>query len=196
MGLFYQGLGLILMYAGSILVTNMISGYETPEFPVSISLALSSGLLEESIFFGIPYYMTGNPYILLGTGITWSATHLFSTGIFSLETLSYGGFLFTIPYMFFTIRVWISKKGWFAIMFHSGWNFALLGTYCMWGLRQCSIFNDVTDILNLIMSISAGMIVYIAHENKKRNVNRFLYLVPAAVILIAVATLFSTEIIF
>ena len=196
MGLFYQGLGMILMYTGSILVTNVISGYETPEFPVSISLALSSGLLEESMFFGIPYYMTGNPYILLGTGITWSATHLFSTGMFSFETLSYEGFLFTIPYMFFTIRVWISNKGWFAITFHSGWNFAWLCTYCMLGLRQCSIFNDVTDIINLIMSISAGMIVYIAHENKKRTINRFLYLVPAAAIMIAVAMLFSMEITF
>ena len=104
MGLFYQGLGLILMYAGSFFATSMISDYEIPQFPVSVSLALSSGLLEESAFFGIPYYMTSNPHILLGTGIAWSAMHLFSSGIFSLETLSYGGFLFTIPYSIYALH--------------------------------------------------------------------------------------------
>jgi hypothetical protein len=196
MGLFYQGLGLILMYTGSFFATNVISDYEIPQFPVSMSLALSSGLLEESIFFGIPYYMTGSPHILLGSGIIWSITHLFSSGIFSFDALSYGGFLFTIPYMFFTIRVWISKKGWFAIVFHSAWNFALLNIYCVLGLRQCSVFNDVTDVLNLIMAISAGMIVYITHRNKKKDVNRYLYLVPVTVILVAIAILFSTEITF
>ncbi|QMU54781.1 MAG: CAAX protease [Nitrosopumilus sp.] len=196
MGLFYQGLGLILMYVGSFFATSVISDYEIPQFPVSVSLALSSGLLEESIFFGIPYYMTGSPHILLGSGIVWSIAHLFSSGIFSLDALSYGGFLFTIPYMFFTIRVWISKKGWFAIVFHSAWNFALLSIYCMLGLRQCSVFNDVTDVLNLIMAVSAGTIVYLTHTNKKKDVNRFLYLVPVTVILIAIAILFSTEITF
>jgi hypothetical protein len=66
----------------------------------------------------------------------------------------------------------------------------------MLGLRQCSVFNDVTDVLNLIMAISAGMIVYLTHTNKKKDVNRFLYLVPVTVILVAIAILFSAEITF
>ena len=126
MGLFYHGLGLILMYVGSIFVTSIIPDYEIPQIPVSISLTLSSGLLEESIFFGMPYYMTGHPMILLGSGIIWSAVHLFNPEVFSIEALAYGGFLFTIPHMFFSIRTWISKKGWFAIIFHSLWNFSVL----------------------------------------------------------------------
>ena len=129
--------------------------------------------------------MTGNPIILLGTGVVWSASHLFSSGIFSIETLAYGGFLLTIPHIFFSIRIWISKKGWFAILFHSGWNVSILILYCMLGLRQCSVINDVLDVLNVIMAASAGMIVYLAYQNKtKRYVNRFLYLVPVAVILV------------
>ena len=185
MGLFYHGLGMVLMYAGSFLATNVISDYEIPQFPVSIALALSSGLLEESVFFGIPYYMTGNPMLLLGTGVVWSASHLFSSGIFSIETLAYGGFLLTIPHIFFSIRTWISKKGWFAILFHSGWNVSILILYCMMGLRQCSVINDVLDILNVIMAAAAGMIVYLAYQNKKKkHINRFLYLVPSAAILV------------
>jgi len=196
MGLFYQGLGLILMYVGSFFAANVISDYEIPQFPVSISLALSSGLLEESVFFGMPYYMTGNPVILLGSGIVWSLAHLFSYGVFSIETLAYGGFLFTIPHIFFSIRTWISKKGWFAIAFHSGWNITFLMLYCYWGLRQCSIINDFIDILNVIMAISVGAIVYLAYQNKKKYRNRFLYLIPVAIILIATLILFSNEIIF
>ena len=196
MGLFYHGLGIILMYAGSFFATSVISDYEIPQFPVSIILAISSGLLEESIFFGIPYYMTGNPLILLGTGIVWSASHLFSSGVFSVETLSYGGFLLTIPHIFFSIRTWISKKGWFAIVFHSVWNFAFLILYCMLGLRQCSILNDTYDILNLVMAISAGVIVYLAYQNKKKIINRFLYLIPVGIIFVSVLILFSDHVVF
>jgi len=195
MGLFYHGLSLILMYAGSFLATSIISDYEIPQFPVSISLALSSGLLEESVFFGIPYYLTGNPLILLGTGIVWSVAHLFSYGVFSAETLAYGGFLLAIPHIFFSIRTWISKKGWFAILFHSVWNFVILISYCMWGLRQCSVVNDTIDILNVIMAVSVGVILYLAYCNKKKYVNRFLYLVPTVLIMFAVILSYSDEII-
>lgn len=195
MGLFYHGLSLILMYVGSFLATNVISDYEIPQFPVSISLALSSGLLEESVFFGIPYYLTGNPLILFGTGVVWSVAHLFSSGVFSIETLAYGGFLLTIPHIFFSIRTWISKKGWFAILFHSVWNFAFLILYCMWGLRQCSIINDMFDILNVVMAISVGVILYLAYQNKKKRINRFLYLVPTALIMFAIILSYSDQII-
>jgi hypothetical protein len=196
MGLFYHALGLILMYFGSFLATSVISDYDIPQIPVSLSLAISSGLLEESVFFGIPYYMTGNPLILFGSGIVWSVAHLFSSGVFSVETLSYGGFLLTIPHIFFSIRTWISKKGWFAILFHSTWNFAFLIFYCMLGLRQCSIVNDIFDILNVIMAASAGMIVYLAYQNKKKPINRFLYLIPVSVIFIATIVLLSNDVLF
>ena len=196
MGLFYHGLGMVLMYAGSFFATNTIPDYEIPQFPVSIALAISSGLLEESIFFGIPYYMTGNPLILLGSGIVWSASHLFSSGLFSVESLAYGGFLLTVPHIFFSIRTWISKKGWFAIVFHSVWNFTFLILYCMLGLRQCSILNDMYDALNLIMAISAGVIVYLAYQNKKKYLNRFLYLIPVGIIFVSVVILFSKHVVF
>jgi len=196
MGLFYQGLGLILMYVGTFFATSVISDYEIPQFPVSVSLALSSGLLEESVFFGIPYYMTGNPLILLGAGIIWSAAHLFSSGVFSIETLSYGGFLFTVPHIFFSIRAWISKKGWFAIIFHSVWNFTFLILYCMLGLRQCSVINDMFDILNVIMAVSTGVIVYLAYQSKEKHINRFLYLIPTVVILFAIIISFSDDAVF
>ena len=110
--------------------------------------------------------------------------------------LAYGGFLFTIPHIFFSIRTWISEKGWFAIVFHSGWNITFLILYCMLGLRQCNIINDTIDILNIIMAASAGIIVYILYQNKQKYVNRFLILIPVTIIIIATIVLFLDEIIF
>ena len=194
MGLFYHGLGLVLMYLGSFFATIVISDYEIPQFPVSISLALSSGLLEESVFFGIPYYLSANPFVIFGSGMVWSIAHLFSSGTFTVETLSYGGFLLTIPHIFFSIRTWASKKGWFAIVFHSGWNISFLLLYCMWGLRQCSLLNDSFDVLNILMATSAGIIVYLAYQNKKTPVNRFLFLIPSGIILLTMFVLFFEDI--
>ena len=193
MGLFYHGLSLILMYFGSFLATNTIYGYEIPHFPVSISLALSAGLLEESVFFGIPYYFSGNSYVLLGFGVIWSIAHLFGSGVFSIETLAYGGFLLTIPHIFFSIRTWISKKGWFAILFHSVWNLLFLLLYCMWGLRHCTVFTDSFDILNVIMAISSGIIVYLAYQNQKNPIRRILFLFPVAIICAALFVLFHQQ---
>ena len=185
MALFYSALSLGLMQVGSYFATNLISGYDIPQFPVSILLALSSGLLEESVFFGIPYYISGSSIALLGTGIIWSASHLFNSGIISIETVSYGGFLFSIPHIFFSIRTWMSKKGWFAIVFHSGWNVSILSLYCALGLRQCSIINDVFDISNFMMAASSGIIVYLAYQNKKRNINKLFYVGPILVMFFA-----------
>jgi len=195
MGLFYHGLGLILMYAGSYFADVIISDYAIPQIPVSISLALSSGLLEESVFFGIPYYLSGYPLVLLGSGIVWSVAHLFNSGVLSINNLAYGMFLLTIPNLFFSIRVWSSKKGWFAIMFHSIWNFTVLISYCTMGLRQCGVINDTYDVLNVIMAVSSVMIVYLAYQSTKKKVNSYLYLIPVIVILISITILFLNEII-
>ena len=192
MGLFYHGLGLLLWYAGSFFATSAIPSYEAPHFPVSVSLALSSGLLEEAVFFGIPYYMlAGNPLLLLGSGAIWSVLHLYGSGALSIESLSYGGFFFAVPHVFFSIRTWISRKGWFAILFHSAWNTAFLMSYCAWGFRQCGAFNSVMDVANVVVAVSVGVILYITHKNKERRINRFFYLVPVVVIIATIAYTFS-----
>jgi hypothetical protein len=199
MGLFYHVLGLILMYLGSNLATSVISDYTTPQIPVSVSLAISAGFVEETVFFGIPFYLSGNPLVVLGTGIIWSAAHLFNSGVISIETLAYGGFLFSVPHIFFSLRTWSSGKGWFAIVFHSGWNFSFLLMYCGIGLRECSVINDgMFDTLNIIMAITTVFMVYLAYlrQVKKKYVNRFLYLIPVIVLLAGLVFLLEEEINF
>ena len=199
MGLFYHLLGLILMFLGSNLATSIITDYETPQIPVSILLATSAGFFEESVFFGIPFYLSGNPLVVLGTGIIWSTAHLFNTGVISIQTLAYGGFLFSIPHIFFSLRTWSSGKGWFAIAFHSGWNISFLLLYCGIGLRECVVISEgIFDLLNIIMAIATVFIVYLAFVSKQKgkHVNRFLYLVPVSVLLIGSFFLLFEEITF
>lgn len=187
------------MYLGSNLVTTVISDYAVPEIPISISLALSAGFFEEAAFFGIPFYRSGNPLVVLGTGVIWSAAHLFNTGVISIETLAYGGFLFSIPHIFFSLRTWSSGKGWFAIAFHSGWNISFLMIYCGIGLRDCSIINEgLFDLLNIIMAIATVSIVYLAYLNqeKKKNLNRIFYLIPVVVLILGLLFLGKEELIF
>lgn len=199
MGLFYHFLGLILMYLGSSLVTSVITDYAVPQIPVSVSLALSAGFFEEAAFFGIPFYLSGNSIVVLGTGIVWSAAHLFNTGVISIETLAYGGFLFSIPHIFFSLRTWSSGKGWFAIGFHSGWNISFLMLYCGMGLRECTVINEgLFDILNIVMAIATIFIVYLAYLNqeKKKNLNRILYLIPVSILIVGLFFLGTEEFIF
>ena len=198
MGLFYHFLGLGMMFLGSNLISIAISDYESPQIPVSVSLAISAGFFEEIVFFGIPFYLSGNPYLILGTGIIWSIAHLFNTGVISIENLAYGGFLFSIPHIFFSVRTWLSGKGWFAICFHSGWNIIFLMSYCGIGLRQCAIFNDYFDLLNIIMASSSALIIYLAYLSyaKKKHFNRLLYFIPITILLFGMIFLVREEFIF
>ena len=197
MGLFYHFLGLLLMYVGSNLATSVISEYTTPQIPVSISLALSAGFFEEAVFFGILTYLSGHPLVVLGVGIIWSVAHLFNSGIISIETLAYGSFLFSIPHIFFSLRTWSSGKRWFAIAFHSGWNFSFLLIYCGMGLRECNIINDgIFDVLNIIMAIATVFLVYLAYREKvtKKYVNRYIFLIPVLVLIVGLIFLLGEEI--
>jgi len=185
MALFFHALGLALMFLGSNLITEVVPDYESPQIPVSMLLAVSAGFFEETVFFGIPFYLTGNPLVILGTGIIWSLAHLFNTGIISISTLAYAGFLFSIPHIFFSLRTWLSGKGWFAIAFHSLWNFFFLMLYCGIGLRQCSLVNGYFDLIDVLMGGASILIVYFAYISKAKgkNLNRFFYFIPIGILL-------------
>jgi hypothetical protein len=175
MGIFYHGISIGLMYAGAALVTTISPEYESPSFPVSIVMAATSGPIEETLFFGIPYLLSGNPHSMLVTGAIWSIAHIFNTQVFSFNSLGYVSFLITIPHVFFSLRVWSGGKGWFAIAFHSVWNLAFLLSYCSVGLRGCTIFGTGEFFLIDVFALSlAGSLIAMASllyfKNKITNV--------------------------
>jgi hypothetical protein len=127
MGFFYSVVGLGAAYS-VYGIQLFVFGYEEPVFPFSLILAVTAGPIEETIFFGIPYVISGNSYVVLGTGAIWSSLHLLNTNELAFDGfLANSNFAFTIPHIFFSLRAWKSGKGWFTIFFHSAWNALMFG---------------------------------------------------------------------
>ncbi|CDI05975.1 membrane hypothetical protein [Candidatus Nitrosotenuis uzonensis] len=171
MAAFYHALSITIMYASSFGISHVISDYEAPSFPISVVMTVTSGPIEEILFFGLAYYVAGTPQAILFTGAIWSVAHIFSTHVFQINTLGYASFLFAIPHMFFSIRTWLSGKGWFAILFHSVWNTAFLLSYCYLGIKECSVVGTVNyltvDFLAIGLAASLISIIWTLHNKSK-----------------------------
>lgn len=200
MALFYQGIAIILWYLGSTFASHTISDYTPPQFPVSVALALAAGPFEEAVFFGIPYYITNNHYVVLAFASMWSLVHIFSTHTISFTSLAYANFLLTIPHLFFSIRAWSSGKGWFAVIFHSAWNISILLTYCTIGIRECTLIstdnNLITDIMTIISATMAVLFVYQIYKSKTKKISKPLIIVILAGLVISAGILSFTNVNF
>lgn len=172
MGLFYLGCGIILQQITNLVLVYTIPNYQIPSVPISIIMGLTSAPLEEVTFFGVPYYLTGNPIIILSGGIIWSALHVFNTASFSLSELAYGTLFLTIPHLFFSLRTWLSGKGWFAIAFHFSWNAFVLAFDCSMS-NTCIIIGGgwyfVLDLLSVAATIVLSVMLYRTRSYKIKN---------------------------
>jgi len=76
MAVFYHILGIMFMYLvfGTFVVYD--PSYEVPLIPFTLVDGVTAGPIEETLLFGMPYYITGNQYVMLGTGILWTLSHL------------------------------------------------------------------------------------------------------------------------
>ena len=138
MFLFYHGIGIISSSIGTIIIDKSILEYEEPNLPLSMVSVILAGPLEESLFFGIPFYAFGNNLVVLFGGIAWAMLHIFNTYNIDVNQLSYANWLFVIPSLFFSLRTWLSGKGWFAILGHSLWNLLFFTLSCIFEEISCS----------------------------------------------------------
>lgn len=171
MGVFYLVIGLVLQQAGNSLAEHLIANYQVPSVPISMTMGLSSGPLEEIIFFGTLFYLSGNYLIVLAGGILWSILHVFNTGNFVLTNLAYGSMFFTIPHIFFSLRTWISGKGWFAVLFHTSWNAIVLGVQCTQGSNCITIGNGMyfyLDMLSIFSTVFLIIVLYRIYRYRER----------------------------
>lgn len=172
MGIFYLAIGLGLQQIGNSLAEHLISNYQAPSVPVSLTTGLSSGPLEEIIFFGTPFYLIGNHITVLAGGIIWSLLHIFNTNNFTMTNLAYGSVFFTIPHIFFSLRTWISGKGWFAILFHTSWNAIVLAFQCTQGLNCIAIGSGMyffLDLSSVFAAIFLSIVLYRMHRHRKKS---------------------------
>lgn len=176
--LFYHGIGLLLLLAGTYLVDQLIENYETLSIPRSFVSVLAAGPIEETIFFGIPFYVIGNPYFVLITGSVWAMSHILNTPALTINSLAFGNWLFVIPMLFFNLRTWISGKGWFAIVSHSAWNGIIFSAGCIYGEFPCTLFGSGGDAISLLANyiVLPGSLIaltYLLYKNKKRQTQGF-----------------------
>ena len=167
--LFYHGIGLLLMLAGTSIVKEVISNYEEPSLTRYLSLVLSAGPVEETLFFGIPYYAFGNHFVVLGGGIVWAMLHILNTHTLDIRNLAYANWLFVIPSFFFSFRTWISGKGWFAIITHSGWNGIFFTLGCVHHDYSCLIIpgGGTLAMSNIILSIVLVGLTYALYKRSQ-----------------------------
>jgi cbb3-type cytochrome oxidase subunit 3 len=177
MAVFYHLLALFLMF----LVTSTFFAYdpshEIPLYPLTLIDLTTAGPLEESVFFGLPYFLTGNQYVMLGTGIVWALGHIGGfdeDGHFSEEWLTWENLTFVIPTMFFSYRAWLSGKGWLSIVLHSIWNAGMFGIDCVSGFGECAIYESgfegmVYSIALLLGSTILLGLTYWAYVKRKQK---------------------------
>jgi len=168
--LFYHGIGILIMTLGTVMIERLVPEYQDASVPLSIISVLSAGPIEEILFFGLPYYIFGNHLVVLGGGLVWVMLHILNTDTLELTTLSYANWLFVIPSLFFSLRTWISGKGWFAILTHSLWNGIFFTLGCLVGEVSCSVTLRGNDILvnsnSLWLSAILIVLVFVLYKRK------------------------------
>ena len=161
------------MLVGTSVVEKVFLDYEGPSRPLYLSLVLSAGPIEETIFFGIPFYVFGNNFVVLAGGIIWAMLHILNTNTFETNALAYANWLFVIPSLFFSLRTWISGKGWFAVLTHSIWNGIFFALSCSSGQTSCIIGwsqEDSPGIINSVL-VSGGLLslTYLLYRRKQNK---------------------------
>jgi hypothetical protein len=172
--LFYHGIGFGLLLIGSTIIDQVIPDYEQPSIPRSLLSVLSAGPIEETLFFGIPFYVFGNAYSVLVTGAVWVAMHLLNTDTLEASSLAFGNLLFVLPSLFFSLRTWVSGKGWFAVVTHSAWNGIFFAAGCATGKFMCTAVDSDISVTIFSVATSGALIaatysLYRRKENKERQ---------------------------
>jgi hypothetical protein len=172
--LFYHGIGFGLLLIGSTIIDQVIPDYKQPSIPRSLLSVLSAGPIEETMFFGIPFYVFGNAYSVLVTGAVWVAMHLLNTDTLEASSLAFGNLVFVLPSLFFSLRAWVSGKGWFAVVTHSAWNGIFFVAGCATGEFTCTAVDSDVSVTIFSVATSGALIaatysLYRRKENKERQ---------------------------
>ncbi len=167
--LFYHGIGILLLLAVTPLIEQALPDYEQPSIPRSLLSVLAAGPLEETIFFGIPFYIFGNAYYVLLTGAVWVGIHLLNTDTLSVNSLAFGNLLFVLPSLFFSLRTWVSGKGWFSVITHSAWNGIFFSAGCSVGEFTCTAIEREISASVISIALSAGLlgVTYMLYRRRK-----------------------------
>ena len=160
------------MVIGSIVVDIVVNDYSEPTIPLTVISVIFAGPFEETLFFGIPFYLTGSNLVTLAGGVVWASLHILNTTTVEVSSLAYLTWLFVTPSIFASLRTWITGKGWFAIVSHSIWNLIFFAAGCTNGEFPCRIINEKDYLIDIAyVSTSAVFILltyflFLRYQNK------------------------------
>jgi hypothetical protein len=92
------------------------------------------------------------------TGVVWAAIHLLNTTSLTLDSLAFGNLLFVVPSLFFSLRTWVSGKGWFSVLVHSAWNGIFFVAGCATGDFTCTMADKDINGTLMTIALSAGLL--------------------------------------
>ena len=172
--LFYHGIGIGLLLIGSLAIEQVLPDHKEPSIPHSLFGVLVAGPFEETLFFGIPFYASGNTYLVFATGVIWAATHIFNTTTYEINTLAFVNMLFVLPKLYYSMRTWVSGKGWFSVVTHSAWNGIFFAAGCSTSELACTAIDSdmsmmVTNTVFSAVLIAATFGLYKRRESKERQ---------------------------
>ena len=105
--------------------------------------------------------------------------HIFNSYPIDINQLAYANWLFVIPSLFFSLRTWISGKGWFAILGHSIWNLLFFSLSCNFQEAHCSYSFDKEYISIVLLAGILLTVVYLLmkrrHKFKKIEIKKFYF---------------------
>jgi membrane protease YdiL (CAAX protease family) len=171
---FYHGLGIGLLLAGTVVLEQVVPDYEEPEIPRTLISVLAAGPIEETVFFGIPFYVFNSSHAVIVTGAIWALLHIFNTPSVELASLAFGNWLFVIPSLFFSLRTWASGKGWFSVATHSAWNAVFFAAGCGAGEISCSAL-EPDALANVAVAALSGALLagtYVLYRWRRKRSSR------------------------
>jgi membrane protein DedA with SNARE-associated domain len=82
-----------------------------------------------------------------------------------------------VPSLFFSLRTWVSGKGWFSVLVHSAWNGIFFAAGCATGDFTCTMADSDVSGTILTILLSAGLLaatyfLYRRKEKKERAIER------------------------
>jgi membrane protease YdiL (CAAX protease family) len=169
--LFYHGIGVGLLVLGTLILQQIIPNYQEPDIPRSLIGVLAAGPLEETVFFGIPFYVLNSSHAVIVTGAMWAVLHIFNTPNIEVASLAFGNWLFVVPSLFFSLRTWASGKGWFSIVVHSAWNGIFFAAGCWGGDINCTTLEQDIFTNYLMIGLSAALLAgtYVLYKWRRKK---------------------------
>jgi membrane protein DedA with SNARE-associated domain len=74
-----------------------------------------------------------------------------------------------LPSLFFSLRTWVSGKGWFSVITHSAWNSIFFAAGCSVGEFTCTAIEREVSASVISIALSAGLlgVTYILYRRRK-----------------------------